>query len=288
MTTSTSPAGDDPTASGPPGGERGLVSSIRERRHPGALAAGLAASVLLHAVLILLYPVLMRSLGPEEDVPGVPAPLREVAGTRIVRLAEVPEEAPGPVEPPPEPVEETAGPEPAPEETGPEEAPPAAEPTTESAAERLRPDLKDPRLWRPPEEALTALTPEEKLQMRLFFLFRAMQDSMVAAEAEAAAITDWTFTDEDGNRWGLSPGKLHLGKITLPLPLSFEGRSDQLGEQDLDAWFREEIERGALDAEILEIWRERAEAIRERKDRERRERTEPDDTTGSRPPPDRL
>ena len=56
--------------------------------------------------------------------------------------------------------------------------------------------------------------------MRLRFLARleVLNDSAAAAAEAAAEATDWTYTDEEGRRWGISPGKLHLGDLTLPLP----------------------------------------------------------------------
>ncbi|MGH7463344.1 MAG: hypothetical protein ACREMA_20235, partial [Longimicrobiales bacterium] len=73
-------------------------------------------------------------------------------------------------------------------------------------------------------------------------------------------------------RWGVSPGKLHLGGITLPLPLAFNtppGRRDEVNSQ-LRNW--SEIQAQATRGEIKESFEDRVKEIRKRKDRERAEK----------------
>ena len=80
---------------------------------------------------------------------------------------------------------------------------------------------------------------------------------------------DWTYTDDDGKRWGVSPGRIHLGDITLPLPFGFGtavGKRDEVNDL---LWQWDELYRQGVRAEVAETWRDRAEAIRMRRDRER-------------------
>jgi len=94
-------------------------------------------------------------------------------------------------------------------------------------------------------------------------------DSAATSLAAEAAAMDWTFTDDDGKRWGVSPGKIHLGDITLPLPFGFGtvvGKREEVNDR---LWQWDEIYRQGVRAEVNESWRDRAEAIRRRRDRER-------------------
>ena len=77
---------------------------------------------------------------------------------------------------------------------------------------------------------------------------------------------DWTYTDEEGTRWGVSPGKIHLGDITIPMPFGF-GAPPMVREQNAsDIWAWDDIERGAARKGVRDYWKERAEVIRRRKD----------------------
>ncbi|MCG6956500.1 MAG: hypothetical protein LJF04_10985 [Gemmatimonadetes bacterium] len=150
-----------------------------------------------------------------------------------------------------------------------------------STAERLRPHLTDPRIWAAVDSAFTELTLEQRLQLELSGRIQELGDSMSAAEAAQRALTDWTFTDKNGKKWGVSEGKLHLGDITLPLPFSFGtavGQRDAVQRAD---WEWQEIQRGAAAGAVRDSWKDRAKAIRERRDKERA-KTKPD-TTGVHP-----
>jgi hypothetical protein len=76
---------------------------------------------------------------------------------------------------------------------------------------------------------------------------------------------DWTFTDGDGDRWGVSDGQLHLGGLAIPLPLNVQGSAAQ---RDYMRSFDEMARQGA-NALIQQSVRERQEAIRARRDAER-------------------
>ena len=77
-----------------------------------------------------------------------------------------------------------------------------------------------------------------------------------------------TIRDADGGKWGISPGKLHLGDITLPLPISFESVDPDRDAFNSMVWETFQQRERAL---LLESFRERVKAIRERRERERAE-----------------
>jgi hypothetical protein len=138
-----------------------------------------------------------------------------------------------------------------------------------SAAERLRPRLEDPRLWSALDRALADLTLEQRLNLELQGRIAEWQDSLALAEEALRRGTDWTTTDGQGRRWGVSEGQLHLGDVTLPLPFAFGTPVGKRDEVNRRAWEWEEITRGAAGGEVRDSWKDRAQAIRERRDRER-------------------
>lgn len=139
-----------------------------------------------------------------------------------------------------------------------------------SLAERTRARFDDPRLWDLPAPPVP-LPPEFDAALApLYARLGAIADSMYAAGVAAERALDWTVTDDDGNKWGFSPGKIHLGKITLPLPFNFSpppGRREEYNNR-IDGWTA--IQRQAGQAAILEALEERAKAIRARNDSTRR------------------
>ena len=138
-----------------------------------------------------------------------------------------------------------------------------------TAAERMRPALQDGRLWAPLDRGINALSTEQREELELSGRIAEWQDSVAAAAAAESALTDWTKTDAEGKRWGISPGAIHLGDVTIPLPFAF---GTPIGQRDAvrqRAWEWEEITRGAASGAVRESWKDRAQAIRERRDRER-------------------
>ncbi|HET9949525.1 MAG TPA: hypothetical protein VFQ22_11430 [Longimicrobiales bacterium] len=134
-----------------------------------------------------------------------------------------------------------------------------------TAAERLRPRPSDRRLWAPLPSALSELTFEQREELAVAGRLAEWYDSVAAAEAARSAFTDWTFADADGNRWGVSEGQLHLGSLTIPLPFTFQpppGQRAYLQQYN-------EIARQGAQGEIRQTVRDRMEAIRARRDRER-------------------
>jgi hypothetical protein len=143
---------------------------------------------------------------------------------------------------------------------------------TGSLADRMAAPRSDPRLFAPTDPS-GMMTGPEGARARLADRLGAYNDSIMAERLAAANATDWTVKDKDGKRWGVSPGKLHLGNITLPLPLAFNtppGRRDEVNSQ-MRNW--SEIQAQATRAEIKDSFEDRIKEIRKRKDRERAERT---------------
>ncbi|MGD2217286.1 MAG: hypothetical protein PVJ64_11030 [Gemmatimonadales bacterium] len=242
----------------------------RMRRHDRAVAVGVIASVLIHILVVRLSPLIIRYFEPV--VYYVPTPIIVPEhGMRVVDVVVVE----GPV------VEPVPEPEPEPEESP---TPADVEPRPYvSAAERLRPRVGDWRLWLvPPILRRSDLTPAERaveLRARLYAVLEAYDDSVAAELAREMEALDWTIGDE-GEEWGISPGKIHLGGITLPLPLYFgldpaEARRRELSTDEWNA-----IQRQGSQGAIDELFEERVRAIRERRAREEAERAAEPDTTG--------
>ena len=234
----------------------------RERR---VLWVGLAVSVAIHVLALGLVGGWLEP-DPTPARPAGAVVAEPARGMRAIELAtpSEPERPPAP-EAPDEPEREA------------DTAPPVvarAEPGTSpadsvSAADRLAPRVVDPRLWEPMVLLPLELSIED-VEARVGAAIEMMSDSALAEAEAAVRARDWTVEDESGGRWGISPGKIHLGKVTLPLPiwipLSVE---DDLEQQ---RWYG--LDRDLERARILESFEERVKAIRERRDRERTERLE--------------
>ncbi len=149
----------------------------------------------------------------------------------------------------------------------------AGGPEGPSAAQRLRVRTYDERLWDFSSEIYEPST-ERRLTAELAGRIDLWADSLAAALERDARATDWTWTDTDGNRWGVSPGKLHLGSLTLPLPFGFGIPPGRFEEYMQRQYVDRELARNALTGVILETWRDRAEAMKRRRDRERAEAAE--------------
>ncbi len=148
-----------------------------------------------------------------------------------------------------------------------------------NSAARFRPKAWDRRLWEPPDALLPTQSDADRVAARVQNKLDAVNDSAAAVADAARKGTDWTIKDKNGKEWGVSPGKLHLGGLTLPLPLGFQtpaGRRDQ-AEREQANW--DEIQRSASQAEIRHTFDERVKAIRERKAKEREEQKKKDQTT---------
>ena len=251
--------------------------------HRRALTLGLGISAGLHVLLVVLYSVVMTEWIPREAVVGVDSPSRPSSEMRIVRVVEieVPDLTPEPPEELPETEEirvEFSDPDPAPVENPIEFDEP---PRRRAAAEVLRVRSSDTRLWREAMPEAFELTQSERMELQLAGLLEVWTDSVAVALAAEMALTDWTTTDSQGRRWGFSPGQIHLGGITLPLPFYFGGNAYQRDVWDRRAWEDMDILNGANVQAVRSSWSERAEAIRRRQDRNRSRNDAVADSTGS-------
>ena len=234
----------------------------RERR---ILYAGLLVSAVIHLIGLGLAG---GWLEPDPEPPRAPEAVmaEPPRGMRAIEIA--PQPAPDrpslPAEPDP-PVQEPA----------PERPPtvarsePAAPADTLSAADRLAPRVIDPRLWEP--MVILPLEPTlADVEARVGAAIELLSDSALAEAEAAVRARDWTVEDASGGRWGISPGRIHLGKVSLPLPIWIP--LDVEADLDQQRWYG--LERDLERARILESFEERVKAIRERRDRERTERME--------------
>ena len=253
----------------------------RGRVHRRALTVGIGASAALHVVVIVLYSVVMTQWGPPETVLGVDSPSRSSSDMRVVRVVEI--ELRDLTAEPPEELPEAevvrleftdAGlPDPDPVEL-------SEPPGGRRAADVLRVRSSDTRLWREALPEAFELTDAEFMQLQLAGRLEEWSDSVALALAAENALTDWTTTDDQGRRWGISPGQLHLGDITLPLPFYFSGNSIQREQAARRAWEDQDILNGTNSQALGSSWRERAEAIRRRRDRSRDENAAVADSIG--------
>lgn len=242
----------------------------RPRDPQWILPVALGISALIHVVV---FGVLRFSLTYDLAPPTI-RPASAPAGTEIVQI--VPVEDAGEAERPIPEREEPVVPQQAPIVTTPIPVPERAEATASRTtdvppiADRIRTRDVDPRLWAEPEKALPPIPSDAEIARgRLYARLGAWNDSVMIAAEAAANATDWTTTDANGDKWGVSPGKLHLGKLTLPLPISFQappGRRDEFAGR-VRTW--NEIEYQAGRSIVRDDFKAQVRAIRERKDAER-------------------
>ncbi|MCH7991057.1 MAG: hypothetical protein IIC35_01390 [Gemmatimonadetes bacterium] len=232
------------------------------------VAAGL--SIALHAIGFLMYPSIVRNLRSDADPLSLSTTTRPLRGPVVLRLIDI--DVRPDLERPenPEEIEEVAAPE-AEAEAPIIEAIPLGGlvPPGPTAAERLRPHLQDARLWTelPPE--FYELTMEQREELLLSSRIVEWYDSLALVRAAEDKLTDWTYRDGQGGRWGIADGKIYLGDISIPMPLSFGvpvGKRDETAQR---VWVFEEIARQSQRFLLEQTWKERAAAIRIRRDRER-------------------
>lgn len=250
------------------------------RAHRRALTAGIAASAALHVLVVVLYSVVMTQWNPPETVLGVDSRSRTVSEMRVVRVVEIelPDLTAEPPEELPEPTEEPsvelsdAGPPPL-SDLVELSAPP---PEGRRASEVLRVLSSDTRLWRPAMPEAFELSDAEFMELRLAGRLEEWADSVALVVEAELALTDWRTDD---GRWGVTPGQLHLGGITIPLPFYFGGNSWQRDRATRRAWEDQTILNGVNTQDRRSSWDDRAEAIRRRRDRDRDGNVEVADTT---------
>jgi hypothetical protein len=240
-----------------------------EGRNSRAFPVGLAVSAVLHLLLLgtITFHYTIQPAAPRRPLQGINV------GEPAMQVYEIEAVSVGPGEPEPPPLpprsEPVRSPVPAASVPG---LPPL--PSTDrpgpvtrgpSAAERLRRGYTDPQLLAPvdrlpPEE----LTEAEWLRLRLAGQLDMYNDSIAAEAAAKLRATDWTTTDKDGGRWGVSPGKIHLGNVTLPLPFGFSASPEKAAEMAARARSWNESQSQASRREAAETFEQRVKAIRER------------------------
>ncbi len=264
-----------------PSGDGSLDS--RRSYHRRAVILGLGISSVFHFILIIIYSLGLNQWDSRESILQVESSSKPFSGMQVVNVIEInPDDVLSDalraelIDDPDIMVKES------------ELVTGAAENNFDNkgdmkrtirAADVLRVRSSDPRLWRAALPEIFELTEAEKLQLELAGRLEAWNDSVAAAVAVETAWTDWTMTDGDGNRWGVSPGKLHLGKLTLPLPFRFASSSWQRERAARKAWEDADILNNISAQAARASWEKRAKAIRERKDRERKDADQKSDTT---------
>ena len=261
---------------------RGGVPREYDRAHRRALTVGIGTSAALHIVVIVLYSVFVTQWGPPETVLGVDSRSQSSSDMRVVQLVEIelPDLSAEPPEDLPEPTLEIRLELPDAGLSGLEPVELGEPPRGRRAADVLRVRSSDTRLWREALPEAFELTEAQRMQLELAGEIEAWNDSVAIALAAEYALTDWTTTDSQGRRWGVSPGQLHLGDITLPLPFYFGGNSWQREQAARRAWVDQDILSGTNVQVLRSSWRERAEAIRRRRDRDRDGNAAVADSTG--------
>jgi hypothetical protein len=170
----------------------------------------------------------------------------------------------------------------------------------------VRPSLSDPRIWAPPGDVAGGRTtlPREKSSSEKL---DSVVASTIARHADSMRIHappptkfergDWTV-ETNGQKWGIDQQFIRLGKVSIPtallalLPLN-QGQSNPIAyerEKALAAMRRDILEHQTAQINEAEF-RKTVRAIRERKDRERREaekqKVADKPVMPAEPPPDR-
>lgn len=260
--------------------------SGRPRPMRRALKVGLAISVVVHLVLIGLYGWFFQEVtGPELD--GTRPRATWQPQMELVPLETQPRQVPEVRSP------ETPSPDRPAERVSTEEVETAEAPGVEERivtnAERLRPKVGDPRLWLPPVEGpLTELERmgHERAEAAVRALLQVYMDSLALSEEERRRAREWIVEGEGDERWGISPEGLHLGDVTIPLPVG--EFFSQGGEQAREARRAIEdfnmIRQQAMDQEAAAVREERLKVMRERTREalEELRNSEDDSTSGSR------
>lgn len=244
-------------------------------RHRGAWILGAGASVAVHVLFLLFYGGVAGpptvSVAPTGEGPS------GLQGLELLNLIARAEDDPDRPEDPEEESDRIPLPvapavpseQEAPGDPGLETRdPPDEGPLGPTAAERLQVRAGDERLWAPlAAEEISEITMQQFLESDLAWRLGLWQDSAAMEEARRRRSTDWTWTDDEGGRWGVSPEGIHLGSVTLPLPTF----APAYGAARERAFIDQELARGTAQVLIWETLESRAEAIRRRRDAEREE-----------------
>lgn len=144
----------------------------------------------------------------------------------------------------------------------------------------VEPIAPDPRLPLTPGSVIVQKkTIAEKVDSTVQAVFQAHLDSMaIAARNAGRDPTDWTV-ERNGQKWGLDQQYIHLGKWKLPsailalLPLQSGGVSAQrVADQRTASFIRQDIIDHAQQSVNEDEFRAAVKRIRERKEREKRQK----------------
>jgi hypothetical protein len=146
----------------------------------------------------------------------------------------------------------------------------------------VEPSAPDPRipLAAAPYKPITK-SPAELADSAVQAAFGIYFDSaQYAAEHAGRQPGDWTHTTKDGQKWGWDPGGIRLGKFTIPnavlaaLPLKIGSGQDPVNARS-QAFMRNDILQHAQQAISEDEFRDAVRRIRERKEKERRDKDKP-------------
>lgn len=267
---------------------------LRERGYRRAILAGLVVSAVLHvAVLVLLSGELEL---PRMTYQGAPRPAPSMEGLELVRI-QPPERVPArvpPEQPRPEPEPEPEPPEPEAEEREREEAgQPTPVPSEEAEAEeegmtnaeKLSPKEGDSRVWREFwDEDLEGryLGGSARADSAIRAILGKYLDSLRLAKEAYRNARDWTVGEGD-ERWGVSPDGIHLGDITIPIPVGQLFQPTGPRRRQLERELRElrQIQRQERLGDVQKTREERIEEMRERSREKAEEQTSESDSTDS-------
>lgn len=263
----------------------------RDRGYRWALLIGAGVSLLVHVALVLWISGELFIPRFEYESPPRPTPVLP-EGLQVVTV-EVPEaEEPAPTEPrprrpPPSPEEPEE--QPPPEEEEPAEGQPTPAPEAEEEgvtnAERLRPREGDGRLWREFwDEDLRGryLGGSARADSAIRAILGRYFDSLRLSQEEYAEARDWTVGEGD-ERWGISPEGIHLGDITIPLPVDRLLSPTGPRRRELERELRElqEIQRQEAIGQAEETREERIDEMRKRSREEAADNDSASDSTRS-------
>ena len=145
----------------------------------------------------------------------------------------------------------------------------------------VRPSYNDPRLWLPSGPVVSApvrpRTRADSLHDLLADKIRMYNDSVVVANEGRRDPGDWTYTDKNGHKWGIDQKFIRLGKFSIPtailgmLPLNAQANPIQLERQRTMSEMTRQIQEQAARASRDDAFKAAVKALRERKDKERKE-----------------
>lgn len=157
----------------------------------------------------------------------------------------------------------------------------------------VRPAYNDPRLWLPTGPVVTApmqpMSRADSLHQLLADKIRMYNDSVILANPERRAPGDWTYTDKSGKKWGIDQQFIRLGKFSIPtavlamLPLNVQANPIAMERQRTMTEMTRQIQEQAARAARDDAFKAAVKALRERKDKERREAQAKGDAPSSAP-----